>query len=72
MHTGMGARLTRMAKMLAALCAIEVFLPGGTLIMLGLLLAGRITVPVPAGGPLATAQAALQRARAVWSARRTR
>jgi hypothetical protein len=56
---------------LAALCAIEVLLRGGTPIVLGLLLAGRINVPAPAGGPLETANSALQRAPSAWSARRT-
>ena len=41
MNTGMGARLKRIAKVLATLCAIELFLPGGTLIVLGYLLTGR-------------------------------
>ena len=34
----MGARLKRIAKVLFCLCAIELFLPGGTLIVLGYLL----------------------------------
>lgn len=72
MNTRMGARLKRIAKMLAALCAIELLLPGGTLIVLGLVLAGRTNVPVPAGGLLETANSAVQRARAAWSSRRTR
>jgi hypothetical protein len=41
MNTGMGARLKRIAKVVAALCAIELFLPGGTLIVLSILLASR-------------------------------
>jgi hypothetical protein len=41
MNTGIGARLKRMAKGLATLCAIELCLPGGTLIMLGDLLTGQ-------------------------------
>ncbi|HYB75252.1 MAG TPA: hypothetical protein VED18_17900 [Candidatus Sulfotelmatobacter sp.] len=72
MNTGVSARLKRIAKVLAAPCAIEVLLPGGTLIVLGWLLAGRANVPVPAGGPLEAANSAVQRARAAWSARRTR
>jgi hypothetical protein len=40
MITGMGARLKRIAKVLFFLCAIELFLPGGTLIVLGYLLTG--------------------------------
>ncbi len=40
MITGMGARLKRIAKVLFCLCAIELFLPGGTLIVLGYLLTG--------------------------------
>jgi hypothetical protein len=38
MNTGIGARVKRIAKVLAALCAIELFLPGGTLIVVGYLL----------------------------------
>jgi len=40
MNTGIGTRLKRIAKVLACLCAIEMFLPGGTLIVLGYLLTG--------------------------------
>ena len=36
----MGARLKRIAKVLFYPCAIELFLPGGTLIVLGYLLMG--------------------------------
>jgi hypothetical protein len=71
MNTGIGARLKRIAKMLAALCTIELLLPGGMLIVLGWLLAGRIDVPAPACAPLETANSALQRAPSAWSARRT-
>ena len=35
-----GARLKRILKVLFCLCAIELFLPGGTLIVLGYLLTG--------------------------------
>jgi hypothetical protein len=41
MNTGMGTRLKRIAKVVACLCAIEMFLPGGTLIVLGYLVAAR-------------------------------
>jgi hypothetical protein len=41
MNTGMGARLKRFAKVLATLCAIELLLPGGTLIVISILLASR-------------------------------
>ncbi len=41
MNTGMGARLKRIAKVLACLGAIELFLPGGTLIVLACLFMGR-------------------------------
>jgi hypothetical protein len=71
MNTGMGARLRRIAKVVACLCAIELFLPGGTLIVLGLLLTGRINVPALGGGPLETPRSVLQRLRAAKSARRT-
>jgi hypothetical protein len=50
MNIGMGARLRRIAKVVACLCAIELFLPGGTLIVLGYLLAGRPHVPATAEG----------------------
>lgn len=36
----MGTRLKRIVKVLLCLCAIELFLPGGTLIVLGYLLTG--------------------------------
>ena len=36
-----GARLKQIAKVLARLCAVGMFLPGGTLIVLGFLLTGR-------------------------------
>ena len=39
MNPGIGPRLKRMAKVLATVCAIEVCLPGGTLLALGYLLA---------------------------------
>jgi hypothetical protein len=42
MNTGIGARLKRMAKGLATLCAIELCLPGGTLIVISILLASRV------------------------------
>jgi hypothetical protein len=41
MNTGMGTRLKRCAKVVGPLCAIEVFLPGGTLIVIAFLLASR-------------------------------
>jgi hypothetical protein len=41
MNTGMGARVKRIAKIVAALCAIELLLPGGTLIVLLYVLTGR-------------------------------
>jgi uncharacterized membrane protein YgdD (TMEM256/DUF423 family) len=72
MNAGMHARLKRIAKVLATLCAIELLLPGGTLIALGLLLTGRIPLSTPAGGPLELVWSALQRVRAAWSPRRTR
>ncbi len=50
MNTGMGARLKRIAKVLACLGAIELFLPGGTLIVLGYLLTGRPHVRAAAEG----------------------
>ena len=40
MNTGFGARLKRIANVLGRLCAIELFLPGGTLLVLGYLLTG--------------------------------
>lgn len=48
MNIGKGARLRRMAKVVACLCAIELVLPGGTLIVLGCVLAGRPHVPAAA------------------------
>ena len=42
MNTGMGARLKRIARVVATLCAIELFLPGGTLIVISILLASRV------------------------------
>ena len=50
MNIGMGARLRQIAKVVACLCAIELFLPGGTLIVLGYLLAGRPHVPAASEG----------------------
>jgi hypothetical protein len=41
MNAGIGARLKRIAKVLATLVVIELCLPGGTLIVLGYLLALR-------------------------------
>jgi len=41
MNAGIGARVIRVAKVLASLCAIELCLPGGTLIVLGYFLALR-------------------------------
>ncbi len=38
MNTGTATRLKRIAKMLGTICAIELCLPGGTLIALGYLL----------------------------------
>jgi hypothetical protein len=40
MNTGVGARVRRIGKVLAALCAIEVLLRGGMLIVLILVLTG--------------------------------
>jgi len=37
-----GTRLKQIAKVLARLCAIELFLPGGTLIVISILLASRV------------------------------
>jgi hypothetical protein len=39
MNTGMGVRLKRIAKVLGTIIAIELCLPGGTLLALGYLLA---------------------------------
>ncbi len=39
MNIGMGVRLKRIAKVLGTVFAIEMFLPGGTLLALGYLLA---------------------------------
>jgi hypothetical protein len=50
MNMGMSARLKRMARVVACLGAIELCLPGGTLIVLGYLLAGRPHVPVATEG----------------------
>jgi hypothetical protein len=50
MNIGMSARLKRVAKAIACLGAIELFLPGGTLIVLGYLLASRPHVPAAAEG----------------------
>jgi hypothetical protein len=50
MNIGMGARLRRMAKVVACLGAIELVLPGGTLIVLGYVAAGRPHVPAAAEG----------------------
>jgi hypothetical protein len=50
MNMGMSARFTRIAKVVPCLCAIELCLPGGTLIVLGYLLAGRPHVPVATEG----------------------
>ena len=50
MNIGMGARLRRIAKVVACLCAIELILPGGTLIVLGYLLASRPHVSEAAEG----------------------
>lgn len=47
---GMTARLKRIARVVACLGAIELFLPGGTLIVLGCLLAGRPHAPAAAEG----------------------
>ena len=41
MNTGIGARIKQIDKVLARLCAIGMFLPGGTLIVLGFLLTGQ-------------------------------
>jgi hypothetical protein len=50
MNNGMSARLKRIARVLACLGAIELFLPGGTLIVLGYLLVGRPHLPAAAEG----------------------
>jgi hypothetical protein len=50
MNIGMSGRLKRIARVVACLGAIELFLPGGTLIVLGCLLAGRPHVPAAAEG----------------------
>jgi hypothetical protein len=50
MRTGIGARLKGIAKVLPYLCAIELFLPGGTLIVLGYLLTRGPDVPATAEG----------------------
>ena len=50
MNTGIGTRLKRFAKVLACLCAIEMFLPGGTLIVLGYLLMGGRRIHTSAKG----------------------
>jgi hypothetical protein len=42
MNPGIGARLKRIAKVLATLGAIELCLPGGTLIVISILLASRV------------------------------
>jgi hypothetical protein len=42
MNSGIATRLRRMAKVLATLCAIEICLPGGTLIVISILLARRV------------------------------
>ena len=72
MNPGIGARLKRMAKVVATLCAIEMFLPAGTLLVLGLLLSGRISVPAPAGGPVEWGRSALRQVYDAWSATRMR
>ncbi len=41
MNTRIGSPIKQIAKVLVTLCAIEMFLPGGTLIMLGDLLTGQ-------------------------------
>jgi len=71
MTPGISVRLKQIAKVLATLCAIELCVPGGTLIVLGLLLTARVNVPAPVGGPMERVWSALQRIRAAWSARRT-
>ena len=50
MNVGIGARVKRIAKVLASLCAIELCLPGGTLIVLGYLLALRLHLRPSAEG----------------------
>jgi hypothetical protein len=42
MNARYGTRLKQIAKVLARLCAIEMFLPGGTLIVISILLASRV------------------------------
>ena len=42
MNSGTGARLKRFAKVLGTLCAIEMVLPGGTLMVLTYLLTGQM------------------------------
>ena len=46
----MGARLKRIAKVLGTVFAIEMFLPGGTLIVLGYLLTGGRRIHASAEG----------------------
>ena len=72
MNPGIGARLKRMAKVIATLCAIEMFLPGGTLLVLGLLLSGRINVQAPGSGPVEWGRSALRQVYDAWSATRMR
>ena len=55
MNIGMAARLKRIVKVLACLCAVEMFLPGGTLIVLGCLLTGERRIHASAEGDRAVA-----------------
>ena len=57
MHTGTGARLKRIAKVLAALGTIELLCPGGTLIVLILVLTGGCHLGPPDEG---------ERAAGIW------
>jgi hypothetical protein len=50
MTTGIAVKLKGLARLIGPLVAIELFLPGGTLIVLGSLRALRCHVPAPAGG----------------------
>jgi hypothetical protein len=54
MNTGIAVKLKRLARLIGRLCAIELFLPGGTLIVLGYLLTGGRHIHTSAkseGGP---------------------
>jgi len=57
MKIGVGARFRRIAKVLAALCTIELLVPGGTLIVLILVLTGGCHLGPPDEG---------ERAAGIW------